>query len=167
MMMMMHIVQTHGIMDPAATPPLRSWSSGLCDTEGCLEIWCCSMCNGSRQMMALSGWEDTFDTGWCMFFVAMGIRIRRFGDYAIVYYVPPHLLIAALTRPLLLRLNNIDEGICSTCCILLCCAPCSVAQTHRELGASGVWPGSSCGGSKPSYYNTVGTSAPPMLKMML
>lgn len=153
-LMLSHVAQ-HQIRDAAMTQAPRAWATPLFDMEGCLEVWCCSPCNGSRQMMAISGWEDTFDAGWCLFFLFLGVRVRQVGDFPVVYYVPPHFFIALMTRPLLVRFNNIDESACKSCCIMSCCAMCSVAQTHRELSASGVWPGSSCGGSRPATYNII------------
>ena len=65
------------------------------------------------------------------------------------YWVPPHLLVAILTRQRLVRLNNIDEGCCTTALTTVCCSLCSITQTYRELSASGVWPGGMCNAAPP------------------
>lgn len=153
--MLQHIQAVHGIVDPAMQAPKRQWQSDLCATEGCLDVWCCASCHGSRQMTAMSGWEDTFDAGWCAFFTLLGLRVKVINGRVVVYYVPPHFYVALFTRRRMVDLNNIDEGFCSTCMIVSCCPVCSIAQTYRELAASGVWTGSNCGGSKPAYYGVL------------
>lgn len=147
-----HVRAAHGMGPPAR----RQWSSGLCDTEGCCEAYCCAPCQGSRQIMALSGYEDKFHCGWCMFFTFLGFRVQRAGDRNVIYWIPPWIYVAILTRGRMVVLNNIDEGCCTTCLTTLCCSLCSVAQTYRELTASGVWPGSSYGFERPANYATVG-----------
>lgn len=154
--MMAHVGQ-HGIMP--TTAPRRQWSSALCDTDGCCEVLWCAPCNGSRQMMALSGHEDTFSWAWCLFFCLAGFQVEQRDEQTIVYWIPPHLFVALFTRFRVVRLNNIDESFCSSMCNVCCCSICSVAQTYRELSAAGVWPGSSCGSDKPPYYGTLDMGA--------
>lgn len=158
-----HVRQAHGQMPP----PKRQWTSELCDTEGCLDSYFCAPCQGSRQMMALAGWEDKFHWGWCLFFCFLGFRAANHGGRSTVYWIPPHVYAAILTRPRMVALNNIDEGICTTLCTALCCSLCSVAQTYRELSASGVWPGSTCGSVRPANYGCVGSSSGPLNKVTM
>lgn len=145
MEMLDHAMSAHG----AEPPPLRPWSTGLFDsTEGCLDACLCSPCQGSRQMMALSGWEDTPHCGWCLFFSLFGLR-SGCGD---VYLIPPQMYVALFTRCHVMSLNHIDENCFKSLAVILFCPVCSAAQTYRELSAAGVWPGSSCGQSRPSIY---------------
>lgn len=145
-------------------PPRRQWTTELFDTEGCCDAYFCAPCIGARMMMALAGWEEKFHWGWCLFFTLLGCRSAGSGRNQIVYWIPPHVYVALMTRNRIVTLNNIDEGFCTTFCTSLCCPLCSMTQTYRELTASGVWPGSYCNNLKPPYYASVGVSAPPINK---
>lgn len=153
-----HLAEAHGLKPPR----LRSWSSGLFETEGCCESYLCAPCQGSRQMMALAGWEDELHWGWCLFFTFVGFRCIGSGRNQILIWIPPWIYVAMLTRLRLVRLNNIDEGVCTSCCAAIMCSLCSMAQTYRELAASGVWSGSSLGLERPANYASVGMSSPPL-----
>lgn len=144
-LMAAHLTSAHGIFPPMKRP----WSSELFDTTGCLDVWCCTPCQGARQMEALSGYANSFNVWWCLFFLFFGCRQSGHGRNRVAYYIPPHTLIAILTRYNVVRLNHIDEGLCSTVMIICCCSPCSVAQTYRELAAVGVWPGGICNNEPP------------------
>jgi hypothetical protein len=155
-----HVRTAHG----QHPPPRRAWASELCDTEGCCDSYFCAPCQGSRQMMALAGWEDEFHWGWCLFFTFLGFRTQQAGGRSVVYWIPPWVYVAIMTRIRMVALNNIDEGVCTTLCTALCCSLCSMNQTYRELSASGVWPGSSCGSQRPANYASIGVSSPPVNK---
>jgi len=147
-----HLITAHRIMPP----PSREWATDLFDMEGCADVCLCAPCHGSRQMMAMSGYADTFDWGWCLLFCFLGLRSGHpngqgggSGGRQTLYYTPPHWYVALLTRFRMVRLNNINEGMCTSLCTVCFCAPCSVAQTYRELSASGVWPGGTCFNVEP------------------
>lgn len=161
--MAFHLLTTHQIQPP----PRREWSTGLFDTQGCCDVLFCVQCNGARQMMALSGWEEEMHCGWCMFFTFLSCRVIGRGRYRLVIVIPPWIYVALYTRPRLVALNNIDEGWCTTIMTLLFCAPCSVAQTHRELAASGVWAGSMCVKEKPNNYGSIGAPKNNLHQMMM
>lgn len=135
-------------------PPKRPWTSGLFDTEGCLEAFFCAPCQGSRQVMALAGWEDRFHWGWCLLFTFLGLRSEEHGDRRL-YWVPPCLYVALLTRHRMTALGNIDEHMCKTWLIAIFCSVCSIAQTYRELSGSGVWSGTNCGQQRPQNYGSI------------
>jgi Cys-rich protein (TIGR01571 family) len=137
-----HLQSAHGIVPP----PLRGWASDLFDTEGCMDTIFCTPCHGARQMMALSGYADTFNIWWCLFFCFAGCRSRGRHE---TYWVPPCTMVAIFTRFRMVALNRIDENPCQTCMTVLCCPACSVAQTYRELSASGVWPGGNFNSAPP------------------
>lgn len=150
-LMRMHLETVHGFR----APPKRDWASGLCDTAGCCDVIFCSPCNGSRIMMALLGRPNEFNVWWCLYFFLAGCqRSEREGggggNSQSVYWVPPHLLIAVLTRTQIVHLANIDENCCWTAINAVCCPICSVAQTYRELSANGVWPGGICNAEPPA-----------------
>ena len=67
-----HLISAHRI----APPLTRQWASELCDTQGCLDTIFCAPCQGSRQMMAMSGYADTFHAGWCCLFCLAGCRSK-------------------------------------------------------------------------------------------
>eukprot|EP00759_Apiculatamorpha_spiralis_P054088 PhF_6_TR6820/c0_g1_i1/m.9810 len=136
-----HATTAHG----AQPPPVRQWATDLFNTEGCLDVLCCAPCQGSRQVMALAGHANTSNIWWTLIFCLWGFR--RHDRY--VYWVPPHFLVALFTRHRMVTLNNIDEGCCTTWMHVTCCACCSIAQTYRELTASGVWPGGVCNSVPP------------------
>lgn len=139
-----HVRTVHG----AAPPPRRQWSSSLFAFEGWGEACLCGPCLGARQVTAVAGWEDTFHCGWCFLFSFFGLGR--------VSFYP-----AIMARIHLIALNNIDEHCCSAFWISVCCFTCSLAQTQRELSASGVWPGSSCGnGVRPSNYASLAALEP-------
>lgn len=148
-LMTAHLATAHGLQ-----PPLkRQWASDFCDMRGVLEAWLCTPCQGSRQMMALSGYADTFSLPFCLFFCFMGIRHAQAGGRHGAYWVPPHILAAIFTRYSIVRLNNIDEGCCTTTAAVICCPICSLAQSYREMSASGVWPGGTvCNTEPPLCY---------------
>lgn len=135
-----HLQLDHGI----PPPPLRQWSTDLFDMTGCVDAMFCAPCIGARMMMALLGWNDTFHWGWCVYFTFMGLRSAGHGQHQVVYWVPPHVYVAIVTRSCMVTLNNIDEGCCTTLWTALCCPLCSMMQTYRELTASGMYPGGYC-----------------------
>lgn len=136
--MAFHLITTHNIN----APPRRQWASGLCDTQGCFDAWCCTPCQGSRQMEALYGYANSFNIWWCLFFCLAGLQSKKNEEGKNeTYWIPPHVLVACLTRWSMVRLHNIDEGCCMTGLITLFCAPCSIAQTYREMSSAGAWPG--------------------------
>lgn len=149
-MMKAHLAQ-HGISAP---PRNNQWATELCDTEGCLDVICCAPCNGSRQMMALSGYTNEFNWCWCLFFTFLGCRSEGGeGQKQHVHWVPPWIYIACFTRYSVAGLQRIDEGYCKTLFTAWCCSVCSVAQTYRELSVAGVWPGGKCNDAPPSCCN--------------
>jgi hypothetical protein len=160
-MMMKHLTSAHGL----APPPRREWATGLFETEGCFDVLCCIQCNGARQMMALSGWEDTMHWGWCLFFTFLSCRSIGSGNERAVIIIPPWIYVAMCTRYDLIELNNIDEHCCTSILNVICCAPCSVAQTYRELAASGVWAGSVCG-ERFGNYGTIGAPKSTLQQVM-
>jgi hypothetical protein len=159
--MVKHLTSAHGLRPP----PRREWATGLFETEGCLDVLCCVQCNGARQMMALSGWEDSMHWGWCLFFTFWSFE--NFGVCEDLWmYIPPWIYVAILTRFRMIELNNIDEHVCETLGIVAFCAPCSVAQTYRELAASGVWAGGICT-ERLANYGTIGAPKATLQQMML
>ena len=148
-MMITHLA-SHGISAP---PTNGQWATELCDTESCLDVICCAPCQGSRQMMALSGYTNEFNWCWCLFFTFLGCRSEGHGRHQVVYWVPPWVYIACFTRYSVVKLQRIDEGFCTTCFTAWCCSVCSVAQTYREFSVAGVWPGGKCNDQPPSCCN--------------
>ena len=144
-----HLQHSHNI----APPPLRQWTTEFCDTEGCFDTICCAPCQGSRQMMALAGYQDTFHTWWCLFFWLAGCRHAQGGGKHAVYWIPPWIYVAVFTRFNLVPLNRIDEGRCATGLKAVCCPICSIAQTYRELKNTGVWSGSTCCNDPPALIH--------------
>lgn len=128
-----HVQLRHRITDPGI--PLREWSTGLFEPEGCREALFCASCTSSRQMLALSGIEDTASCGLSVFLCFQ-------------------LCVPLLTRYRTVKLNSINEGCVCTALVVCFCSFCSAAQTNRELGHAGVWPGSSCGSFRPAYYGS-------------
>ena len=151
--MIAHVEGMHGVFAPLK----RAWSSDLCDTTGCCDIILCLPCQASRQMMAQQGRADKFSWIWCCYFFVAGLQRGKAPDGKIeggsegcggggccgtgLTYSPPCWVAALMTRPFTVRMNNIDEGCCTTCCYTTFCPCCSLAQTYREHTAVGVWPG--------------------------
>lgn len=138
-----HLLEAHNI----EAPPLRQWSTGLCECAGCCDAIMCVTCAGSRQIMAFHGHANTFNCCLCFILTLLGFQKSEpdeDGNGGGYKYVPPHILVAALTRACMIQLNSIDEGICKALCAILCCPVCSIAQTYRELSVAGVWPGGTC-----------------------
>jgi hypothetical protein len=159
--MVKHLTSVHGL----TPPPRRKWATDLFETQGCCDALFCIPCNGARQMMALSGWEDTMHWGWCLFFTFWSFE--NIGVCEDLWmYIPPWIYVAILTRFRMIKLNNIDEHVCETLGIVAFCAPCSVAQTYRELTASGVWAGSICT-ERFENYGTIGAPKPTLQQIML
>ncbi|CUG92831.1 Hypothetical protein, putative [Bodo saltans] len=131
-----HAINHHG----AQPPPRRQWSTSLLETEGCWDALLCAPCQGSRQMMAMAGWEDRMHWGWAAYFCSLSSVPLNVGIAQSV--VPPCVYVALGTRTELAALNNIDEHWLATLLISLFLCPCSIAQSHRELVISGVAPGS-------------------------
>jgi hypothetical protein len=138
--MAQHAHKMHGIQPPHS----RQWSSSLWDTEGCCEVLLCTPCQGSRQMMALAGWEDKFHWGWCLLFSLAGFQAGATcsADQCCLLRILPCMCVALLTRHRVVVLQRVNENRWTTLATEMCCAPCSVAQTRRELMASGMSPGS-------------------------
>ncbi|CUE59234.1 Hypothetical protein, putative [Bodo saltans] len=128
--MAQHLRSAHNLSPPSKRP----WSSSFVDIDGCGEAVFCPSCIGSRQVMALAGWEDKFHFMMCIFLA-----------------LQPHAVqgAAMCTRMKMASLNNINESCCQACLTGFICPICSVAQTYRELTSSGVWPGSNCGQHRP------------------
>jgi hypothetical protein len=156
-----HLTSVHGL----SPPPRREWATDLFDTEGCSDVLFCLHCNGARQMMALSGHEDTMHWGWCLFFGALTYKEIDLYFVELSILAPPWIELAELTRGRMIEYNSIDEGCCKTKAITFCCAPCSVAQTYRELAASGVWAGGICT-ERFENYGTIGARKPRLQRMM-
>jgi hypothetical protein len=157
--MAQHAHKVHGIQPPRS----RQWSSSLWDTEGCCEVLLCTPCQGSRQMMALAGWEDEFHWGWCLLFSLAGFQASATcgAEQCGLLRILPCVCVALLTRHRVVVLQRVDEDRWTTLATELCCAPCSVAQTRRELMASGMSPGST-GWCHAAAKNTTRSIAPPM-----
>ncbi|CUG92832.1 Hypothetical protein, putative [Bodo saltans] len=134
--MIEHVAAAHGVASPA---PQR-WSTGLFETEGCWDALLCAPCQGSRQMMAMAGWEDRMHWGWMTYFTCLSIAPQQ-GCNQIIYWVPPCLYVALTTRRQMVTLHNIDESFVASILKCVCCSICSVAQVHRELNSAGVRPG--------------------------
>lgn len=138
-----HLMSSHAAKEPVK----RQWTTELFDLDGCCEAIFCASCLGSRVVMALTGWEDTFHLWFCLFFLSQPHAVQG---------------AAMCSRSRMVALNNIDEGCCVTCWTAFCCSICSVAQTYREVTASGVWPGSTCDNQRPTYYASIIGPARPM-----
>ncbi|CUG87695.1 GPI-anchored surface protein, putative [Bodo saltans] len=129
--------------DVTLQPTLRPWTTGLFDTGGCIDALMCGPCQGSRQMMALAGWEQSVHVGWTVYFLLHYIAPTIVGNG--VCLAPPCAYAALQTRVHLVSIERIDENLCSTVVQAVVCSVCSLAQTRRELDAVGVCPGGTVG----------------------
>ena len=144
-----HLKTAHGLFPP----PKGEWATDMCDTTGLLEACCCAPCQASRQMMASYGHADTFNLAWCCLFTSIPHHSEHEGadpDADRENCGGCNVVLAAyFTRRYAKTLQNIDEGFCKTCCVACLCPHCSLAQTYREFGAAGVWPGGFCVSEAP------------------
>uniref|UniRef100_A0A7S1LB35 PLAC8 family protein n=1 Tax=Neobodo designis TaxID=312471 RepID=A0A7S1LB35_NEODS len=118
-------------------PQTAPWGSGLCDCAGapdCCEAFCCGCCvlghigGKLNELHGVSGATGgQLDVCTCV------------GGYCM-----PHLVHFMLRRELVERYAIADESPLKSCCCLVWCGPCTLAQTRREMGYRGEFPGGLC-----------------------
>ncbi len=137
--MVAHLVEVHGM---SWRSPARDWSSGLFEVSyGCLEAVVCFPLIGSRQSMSLRGYSDRLNPLQAVLLGCLGFRMMCAGTGVSVAPQPAHCFAAVLTRHHVAFLQGIKEPLWCSSCIATVCAPCSLAQTQRELYAAGMDPG--------------------------
>ena len=123
----------------AAAGVARTWDSGVCectkDTGSCLDVYCCTSCNGARQCNAIDGQEDSNDMALCCAIMILNSQTGM-GNLAMI-----------LRYRLVAKYNIADEGVIMTFFISQCCMLCSICQTHRQLTSMMMWPGGTCCGT--------------------
>ena len=119
----------------------RQWSSGLCDctreTQSCLDVVFCSPCQVARQCNAVDGQTNMNDGCLC----CLSLIMMYYGNGGM------GILAMLLRYRLIAKYSITGEGVISTFFNAICCPPCSLCQTHRELTAIGIWPGGTCCGT--------------------
>ncbi|XP_030635124.1 cornifelin homolog A-like [Chanos chanos] len=95
----------------------QQWSSGLCDCCDDMGICCCGFWCCPCQMC-----KTTADFGECLCLPLIDIMFGCF--------VPP---ISLSVRSSMRERYNIKGSMCTDCCKVSCCGPCSWCQMAREL----------------------------------
>jgi len=118
--------------------PSYNWRHGLCDCfsalDVCCDVYCCPLCQMSRQKNALNGIIDSCDCCLCVWACCSPLCFN--------YYL----------RVGITAKYGIRED-CS-CCKACCCPILSLVQTHRELTHRGAFPGGTCCVDAPKYAPT-------------
>lgn len=114
------------------------WGTGLfhcmMDTTQCIDTCLCGPCSLSRQWKALEGVTNQLDITMCLVGSCCGacmnamIRMKTVEKYAIA------------------------EDTVMSVAFGLCCAGCSLCQTHRELTLRNAWPGGTLLHKQPGNY---------------
>merc|ERR1712159_806141 len=102
-----------GIMGSAA----GDWQAPLCGCFDDMEILATCMCAPLPQIAKNQAIVER--------------KAQSYFDYAIALFCAPCLLF--ITRGALREQHDITGNMVFDCCTVLCCAPCSLAQSTREL----------------------------------
>uniref|UniRef100_A0A7S1LBF1 PLAC8 family protein n=1 Tax=Neobodo designis TaxID=312471 RepID=A0A7S1LBF1_NEODS len=113
------------------------WGSGICDCAGApdfCEALFCSCCVLGRIGSKLD--EERGIPGAQSGQIDAGTCVGSFCGEGLLHFM--------VRRQLIERYAITNETLLETCCYLMWCAPCTLAQTRREMGYRGEFPGGLC-----------------------
>ncbi|CAD2218182.1 PLAC8 family, putative [Angomonas deanei] len=126
----------------------RPWHYGIChccsDCNSCIEAWCCSYCQISRQYNMIRKGKPEIDWLCCL-----GMA---FGTMCIATFV---LWIGAcMVRQRVRDRYGIEGNSCGDCCVTCWCTSCSVQQQLLEMTSVSDFPGACCYDASQGQYMT-------------
>jgi len=118
-------------------PP--QFQDGICDcctdTGICLQTTFCTLCTLTniqyKRDTQLTGFDCCTCCGIMVFLYATG------SDAALAMGF-------AFRRELVQRYGILEESVCKSCCLSICCWPCVICQVQREMGKRGEHAGGCC-----------------------
>lgn len=112
---------------------------GLCvcckDCDSCLEAYCCTRCQMSRQCNMMRNGEPEID--WLTCFCSYVVDVMCGAGLLAFIFV-------CQTRRMARERYGIAGGCCGDCCIAWLCGGCATQQILLEMAARGDFPGACC-----------------------
>jgi Cys-rich protein (TIGR01571 family) len=126
------------------------------DNNSCLEGWCCSWCQQSRQYNVIQTGKQDIDLAACC------------GSFIVDYFCSGigSMILAYMNREALRRRYNLQGDGCNDCLVAVFCTTCVACQNYREMSMHSEWPSGECV-SQPFAHPTLPLQpAPPRLQVM-
>ncbi|KPI90383.1 putative ama1 protein [Leptomonas seymouri] len=149
-------VNAASMMQQPMQPPMQaqrvgnapsSFLHGICvcctHCDSCLEAWCCSRCQMSRQCNMMKNSKAEIDWDYCL--CAFVLDWFFTGGIASVIFV-------CQAREMMRTRYGIAGNKCSDCCCSWCCGACVLQQQLLEMTSRGEFPGACCY-EEPNYPN--------------
>jgi Cys-rich protein (TIGR01571 family) len=112
---------------------------GMCvccaDCDSCLEAYCCSRCQVSRQCNMMKTGEPEIDWLYCV-----GAWLL---DYCFTGGIAGCVFVCQ-SREMIRRRYGIAGSPCRDCCLSFCCTYCVLQQQLLEMISRGEFPGACC-----------------------
>jgi Cys-rich protein (TIGR01571 family) len=130
--------------------PMTDWTSGLVDCQGapdCLEAWFCGCCvlgHMAGKFNEINGAGGSGGQADCV------VTCCGYLSGLCPCCIGEQLYTFLLRREVIERYGITTESICKSAMCVCCCSPCVVAQSRREMGFHGEFPGGLCFKEMPS-----------------